>query len=979
MRKLFDIILYLGLLAGGLQFTMQAVQDCLNGSTDYSKIKDPLTPEDLPTLTFCFPQRLLNLNISNDFFIELKVIEKEEETIILVVDKKVATLYGLEFQFSEFWKAESLDKCYKITPHWTGDSEIDFSAFKIQLTLKFDGSQNQKNLVTWGYLHTWFTSESNAFGLAGGKWYDGNVDEIDGGWIKSGSSIHLYKITEYRKIESTCSDDSYYECLAKRFASLNTTCHFDGICAPFSLPLVEKKIALCQSDTVRACQQKIIRALEHTQDIYCKKTCNVKEYKREIKRNSFQPEETLFQFEYRLSVPKATKGDRTMSPFKIVHEEYLITWISLIGTVGGALGLFVSFSLTGTLESTLVLVPQLWSKFKKRRQNHPDNSKMSKFKLVAGASCQKLFHLGLLVNGLLLSKQYFVAYFKGKTGYSVSQQDLSPQDIPTLVICLQPPPQDKFIHGNNLYTNVTYYGSTGRATSTLELNKPVINPLGFHTHISELQQSLEIEKKNNGLQCFKVSSRWYGNDNNVRDLGMQISFTHSSTFYWFLARLSAKVWITSEDNSYGIVNRNWFDGEGNFDDINAWTMTGDLWKITQVNQYDNLDSICSRESFYQCLVRRFQDQHFSAIHPNGAKCNFEQICVPYSLPSEMPLCRNETDRICYEDVLKQLHPGQKHCKKLCGFKEYVTKKERQLNKDTYMELFGPETFAFNVEFVTTIATTNRRSSWPFKVVKTEYWIMPWPLLMGNVGGMLGMFVGFSLIGTLHRVVTKISTWIGKDFSNFRISSLTTFLYIGLLLTGFAFASQSFLDYLNGETSYSKKMASITLSDLPTISICLRTNWKENWIYSRDYMILVQIVENEYKNISLVENLSIPTLFGLKIHLSHVAKSLTREKRSYEMDFGYWPERCYKLTFEWDGSIRDVDFQKFGVVFLFEFKRSLDELKEITFAITSEQNSYGLVKQKWFDGKTEYDITFNNGLEKPYYTLLRSGEIKPIYL
>ena len=88
MKKLFDIILYLGLLAGGLQFTLQAIQDCLNRSTDYSARKEPLTLEDLPTLTFCFPPGSFkddDSNFTHDFLTELKTIENDEANFAVIL------------------------------------------------------------------------------------------------------------------------------------------------------------------------------------------------------------------------------------------------------------------------------------------------------------------------------------------------------------------------------------------------------------------------------------------------------------------------------------------------------------------------------------------------------------------------------------------------------------------------------------------------------------------------------------------------------------------------------------------------------------------------------------------------------------------------------------------------------------------------------------------------------------------------------
>ena len=72
--------------------------------------------------------------------------------------------------------------------------------------------------------------------------------------------------------------------------------------------------------------------------------------------------------------------------------------------------------------------------------------------------------------------------------------------------------------------------------------------------------------------------------------------------------------------------------------------------------------------------------------------------------------------------------------------------------------------------------------------------------------------------------------------------------------------------------------------------------------------------------------------------------MTRQKR--------WPEECFKITFNWDEKERKIDFQQFGVEFLFKFNRSMINLGSIKVALASEKNSHGLVKQKWFDGQTE---------------------------
>ena len=60
---------------------------------------------------------------------------------------------------------------------------------------------------------------------------------------------------------------------------------------------------------------------------------------------------------------------------------------------------------------------------------------------------------------------------------------------------------------------------------------------------------------------------------------------------------------------------------------------------------------------------------------------------------------------------------------------------------------------FDYRFALPAATRDVRSKKPFKKVKREYWLMPLSTLVGNVGGTLGMFVGFSFIGTSERLIS----------------------------------------------------------------------------------------------------------------------------------------------------------------------------------------------------------------------------------
>ena len=116
------------------------------------------------------------------------------------------------------------------------------------------------------FIHVWFTSEANSYGLAGGHWFDGEVEYS--GTIAPTSqfaSVHhktfeIYAIIEYKTLASQCSQDSYYECLAKRFSSfpldnidLNGSCLTKENCVPYLMPRQDSNIKVCNKEYDRTC------------------------------------------------------------------------------------------------------------------------------------------------------------------------------------------------------------------------------------------------------------------------------------------------------------------------------------------------------------------------------------------------------------------------------------------------------------------------------------------------------------------------------------------------------------------------------------------------------------------------------------------------------------------------------------------------------------------------------------------------------
>ena len=67
------------------------------------------------------------------------------------------------------------------------------------------------------------TSEANAYGLGWGRWFDGKVDILSmNSFSRQCSHKFLIKeVNEYQLKGWGCSDESYYECLGRRFDKRN--------------------------------------------------------------------------------------------------------------------------------------------------------------------------------------------------------------------------------------------------------------------------------------------------------------------------------------------------------------------------------------------------------------------------------------------------------------------------------------------------------------------------------------------------------------------------------------------------------------------------------------------------------------------------------------------------------------------------------------------------------------------------------------
>ena len=140
--------------------------------------------------------------------------------------------------------------------------------------------------------------------------------------------------------------------------------------------------------------------------------------------------------------------------------------------------------------------------------------------------------------------------------------------------------------------------------------------------------------------------------------------------------------------------------------------------------------------------------------------------------------------IVVTEIFNNCHIYQnKYCKKSCQIKEYNIKKvsggfikdhgmsfpqkfkawKNWKNKNwTWNDTFTSENGRIlEYRFVQPKWRREQRSEAPFKTVHREMLKMSGMSLIGNVGGTLGMFIGFSFIGTSEWLFEKLGKWHTK--------------------------------------------------------------------------------------------------------------------------------------------------------------------------------------------------------------------------
>ena len=187
---------------------------------------------------------------------------------------------------------------------------------------------------------------------------------------------------------------------------------------------------------------------------------------------------------------------------------------------------------------------------------------------------------------------------------------------------------------------------------------------------------------------------------------------------------TAKIFIASKENSYGVSNSYWVEGKVMKFDMDKNTNQVGVQLELKKEKYLIEKGLCNHESYQKCLGSELAKQDHSSC---------PKKCVAYSLPNkDLPLCETKEEADCTLPIIFPL------------FREIMT--ERICKKScTTLDIFGE----INVNSKNNsqdyhVKTLFYTFAPPYLVkVSEEYIIYDIIGMVASIGGTLGLFIGFS--------------------------------------------------------------------------------------------------------------------------------------------------------------------------------------------------------------------------------------------
>ena len=533
--------------------------------------------------------KLLPTEYGTDFEIIVRVLERAETLVTLQKNEWVSTLNDLEFLLTETNGYKPTWQCYEITSRWNGIKKFDISKFEVHLLFN--------------------DTDGNSERYAKGHRLPLNVVNQELGSRNPAKIL----VTGFA---NTSGDSGIFKSVD------------DGT----EIQLVE---------LIEHYPKDIFPQTGIYQGRHCTESNVAKEYKVDMAPHPgsvFSDDPKGFTMKYKFTTPTSARDIRSVQPQKTVMKDYwTISWIALVGNVGGTLGLFAGFAFCSTSQG---LTKRLMELLALEIGNENKLKSWRKFiKALIGTSSMAL--------AAYFGWQTVVEFMQGKTHYLASTELATLRDLPTVVICLvmrdfKGGALRPLIYGKSLKITATVYEKENK-TVILEENKSIETWLDLHLHLSELSQNWKPD-----WLCFKISSNWKipraKVDTQRFRIQLEFDFLNGTKNEQYRP-FKGHIYLTSEENSFGAATGKWFDGKVQWPNLVSMGGLGlpgqskkqktNIVSIAEVLEYRNLDTDCSHESYYACLAKRFQEIDPMKIAPkilDGFRCSTLKSAILFHCP-----------------------------------------------------------------------------------------------------------------------------------------------------------------------------------------------------------------------------------------------------------------------------------------------------------------------------------------------------------
>ena len=350
--KIIECTLFLFLCGLSVVFINGVLNKFISRKTSFTQSEAPIT--ELPTVVVCFTNpnsKKTYYEYGTDFDIVYRIEAHTDIYYPITVGKNSAILG--EILYLDKIITRNMGNCYKFTSESSSSSMIKT---KTEIILHFNESLMLEDLPS---VKVFLSSEDNVYGVIFNQWYNGIVMKTDI-IIGRKKSVQL-KQEQYSYLTSNfkCSLETAYGCFGKLLLT-----HLNGStspCSEFSLP----HIPICKIDKTDEENSVFwnIYDMSIPQCFKSKKLCNTTDY---LGMETYHGDS--YNHKHNVHKNRTISFKYSLIPnFATIYEEYLIyDFISMIGSVGGTLGMCIGFSFTGVISSLINFLQYGYLIIKKR-------------------------------------------------------------------------------------------------------------------------------------------------------------------------------------------------------------------------------------------------------------------------------------------------------------------------------------------------------------------------------------------------------------------------------------------------------------------------------------------------------------------------------------------------------------------------------------------------------------------------------------